>query len=132
MDVPEHRVMAQGYIEEKARRCVETGLDRRAEMWLASQGSNLVPAVLSGMRQIADGNGFSPESPLEGIGISAFYRMLAIIGFRCQGQMLCDTVDGCFLDRMVMKHQVTGMVAHLYNLVEIPLMSSEEPPDEER
>lgn len=126
MDVLEHEVMAQGYIEEKARRCADEGLGERAELWLQSQGRDLVTAVQSGMRQIADGRGFSPESPLEGIGISAFYRMMTIIGFRCAGQELCDTVRGCFLDKMVMKHEVTGMVVHMYNLVEKPQVDGED------
>jgi hypothetical protein len=125
MDEYPHDLTAQGYIEHKASRMAEEGLGERAVAWLRSGGEGLVAVVLDGLRQIQDGCGFSEEQPLTGIGISGFHRMMAILGFRCRQQSLCSMSEEGMLDRMVMQHKVTEMVARMYNLVERPLPQRE-------
>ena len=115
-----HDLTAQGYIEFKATRLVEEGLGDRAMGWLGSGGPRLVEAAQDGLRQIVDGRGFSMDGALTGIGIAGFHRMMAILGFRCRKQSLCSMDEAGILDKMLMQHKVTGIVAQMYNLVDRP------------
>ena len=115
--VSEHDIMAQGYIEGMSEIMTKEGLPTKAIELLNEEDEELVPLVKDGLRQILNEQGFDKESPITGLGITAFYRMMAIIGFGCESQRLLGIDGNKYLDHMVMKHQVTGMDAHLYNQI---------------
>ncbi len=77
-------------------------------------------AVEHGCRQLSYWRGLSADTPLEGIGIDGFYRLVGMFHFRVEQQSLLDTDDdGFFTDEMSIRHIVNGNVITLYNRVPV-------------
>jgi hypothetical protein len=120
LKLPKHDVMSEAYITTKALHFTEEGLGESTTQWLVDEDEELVELVLGGLEMLGGGRGFSRKEPLTGMGIGAFYRMMSIIGFERKFQAVCGSPPGQFLDLLVMEHRITGIVAHMYNLVERP------------
>jgi hypothetical protein len=120
---PEHDVVSEEYIITKALQFMEEGLGESTTQWLVDEDEDLVELVQGGLEMLGCGRGFSRDEPLTGMGIGAFYRMMSIIGFESKFQAIRDSPPGKFLDHLVMEHRVTGMAAHMYNLLERPSVS---------
>jgi hypothetical protein len=77
----------------------------------------LLVTIALGMNQLAQSKGFDELTPLEGIGIEGFYALINVLHFEVSLQALVNQTPKGFLDRMEIKHVITGMPLTLYNLV---------------
>jgi hypothetical protein len=66
--------------------------------------------------QIIDYKGLTFERPLEGIKIHGFYYFMYLFFFERKRQ-IASVVDGFILDKMLMKHSITGDEMWLVNKV---------------
>jgi len=115
---PEHF----GYIHFKAYKYLKIGPDAySAQDALGMPPRGALPSLLAlveqGCRQIVDWRGLSPERPLQGLGINGFYRMIEVFHFKLAEQSATFGDDGSVMDKMTIKHSVTGEQITLYNLV---------------
>ena len=70
----------------------------------------------SGCEQMADCIGYLPEKPLEGLGVGGIYKLIELLHFeRIRVDSSFD--EGYALDKMTLKHSVTGSELILYNRV---------------
>ena len=70
-----------------------------------------------GCLQILEYKGMTPETAFEGLEISGFYRLMELFHYELYQQSLLLTDKEYFLDRMFMKHKMTGTTLILYNKV---------------
>jgi hypothetical protein len=115
---PEHF----GYIHFKAYKYLKIGPDAYSSqdaLGMPPQGAppHLLALVEQGCRQIVDWRGISPETPLQGLGINGFYRLIEVFHFKVVGQSATFGDDDSVMDKMTIKHGVTGEEITLYNLV---------------
>jgi hypothetical protein len=115
------------YLWSKANRYLEIGPKAYREsdffkMPSADWPSSMLDTVRHGMEQICSFHGFSKDTPFEGLGIDGFYALLSTLHFEMEQQMLVSEVDtASFLDKMQMKHRVSGQQIVLYNRVPKPV-----------
>jgi hypothetical protein len=73
--------------------------------------------VRSALQQIVDGKGYTPETPLCGIGVEAFYSMMDVLGFElCYQEARFE--EDFTMDKMVIAHRLTADEVTLFNRVE--------------
>jgi hypothetical protein len=111
------------YIRTKAKRYLEVGPAAYREgdalhMPPASMDEDILKKVESGMRQIIEWRGITPQTAFTGINIDGFYAMMSVLHFKLSSQatVACDKPN-CILDEMTMQHAVTGEQIVLYNEV---------------
>lgn len=116
-----------GYIHYKAFRYLAHGPNkyRKGDFFHLPPiewSSDKLAAVRQGCEQILQWRGLSPESPIEGIGITGFYALLQLFHFKLKKQSALDAAEsGMILDRMEMQHAMNpDDELTLYNLVEAP------------
>ncbi len=111
-----------GYIHYKAY----SYLARGPEAYRQQDGLGMPPedaspdtlAILEkGCRLILEWHGIASERPLKGIGINGFYRLIELFHFDLVVQRATPEKDGTILDKMLIKHVVTGEEMTLYNEV---------------
>lgn len=110
------------YIHFKAYSYLVQGPDAyRAQDALGMPPKGASPFVLAlierGCRQILEWKGIDPRKPLESIGINGFYRLMDLFHFEVVGHSASSSDDGTFLDKMMVRHVVTGEEMILYNRV---------------
>jgi hypothetical protein len=111
-----------GYIHFKAYKYLKLGPDAYSAQDALGMPPNGAPPPLlalveQGCRQIVNWKGLSPERPLQGLGIKGFYRMIEVFHFKVSEQSATFGNDGNVMDKMTIKHSVTGEQIALYNLV---------------
>lgn len=74
--------------------------------------------IKQGCEQILKWRGILPQKPLESIGIQGFYLLTELLHFKVIEQSATSNGDDMILDKMIIKHAVTGEEVILYNLVE--------------
>ena len=110
------------YLHGKAEQYLEKGVESYRnldafEMPPKEWDEEVLDKVRSGMEQIFNLRGHSPESPLEGLGIRGFYALLETFHFELLLQAVVGQDETTFLDEMHMNHQITGQKLTLYNKV---------------
>jgi len=111
-----------GYIHFKAYKYLKIGPNAySAQDALGMPPTGAPPPLLAlveqGCRQIVDWRGISPERPLQGLGIKGFYRLIEVFHFKVIGQSATFLANGSVMDKMTIKHSVTGEEITLFNLV---------------
>lgn len=96
------------YIRTKAQLFSQIGADayRRQDALGEPNGSlsaGDLAAVTTGMEQLAEGRGFSPDHPLEGVCVSASHALTRTLHFRVMAQYARPFVDG-FMDVLRCQH----------------------------
>lgn len=86
---------------------------RPPEDWSADR----LEAVKQGCEQISMWRGLTPNSALEGLGISTFYDMLHLFHFSLKQQSATRLSSGVMLDKMEMQHVMTSELTTLFNEV---------------
>ncbi|MBM4028245.1 MAG: hypothetical protein FJ280_23055 [Planctomycetes bacterium] len=113
-----------GYLVCKAERYLAIGPDkyRKADYFKmppVDSSPETMAAIHRGMEQICQRKGTSRENPFVNLGVHGFHATLATLHFELERQSIEATDGEAILDRMRMKHRVTGMVVELFNKVSI-------------
>ena len=121
---PEH----YGYIHYKAYSYLKKGpaVYRRQDAFgMPSENTplSILSVIEQGCRQIQEWKGITPESPLKGLGINGFYRLIELFHFKVVGQSASFGDDGTVMDKMTIKHAVSDWELTLYNMVNSPAKS---------
>jgi len=111
-----------GYIHFKAYNYVKIGPEAYSDQdafGMPPKGAppHLLALIELGCRQIVDWKGISSDRPLQGLGISGFYRMIEVFHFEMVRQSATFGDDGSVMDKITIKHSVTGEEITLFNLV---------------
>lgn len=111
------------YVRSKARTYCKIGRDKYRlansfQLPDPSWPSEILDAIDDGMKQLLEGRGADEATPIEGIGIEAFYALMETLHFELYQQSAFEAPNG-FLDKMEMRHRVSGMAITLYNLVDV-------------
>lgn len=82
-------------------------------------GARTLDLVMKGMEQLVAGHGFSETDPLNGLGVDGCYALMDTLHFECQLQAVVasDFSAGWILDKLVMRHCVTGLQVTVFNRV---------------
>lgn len=110
------------YIHFKAFSYLKMGTDAyRANDALGMPPENTLPTILAvieqGCRQIVDWRGITQERPLQELGINGFYRLIELFHFVIADQIATFGDNGNVMDKMTIRHGVTGEEITLFNLV---------------
>lgn len=81
-------------------------------------GDDDLEILNSGMKQLVEGKGTIPESPLTGLGIPGFYLLLSTLHFKLHSQQIYEKTANFTVDEMLMQHEMTGQEIVLYNAVD--------------
>jgi len=111
-----------GYIHFKAYSYLkrgQTAYQRQDAVGMPPENAHpsLLATIEQGCRQIVEWRGITPEKPLQDIGIDGFYQLIKLFHFKVAGQSALFGDDGTIMDKMVIKHTVSGEELTLYNMV---------------
>ena len=111
-----------GYIRAKAHTYLKTGPEtyRKIDFFHlppVDWSPELLETVRNGCEQLVRWRGVTPDAPLEDLGIEGFYCLLQLFHFEVDSQASMPGKDRAILDRMQMRHVVTGEEVVLHNLV---------------
>ena len=127
-DIPMETPPEFMYLWSKAKRYLKVGpvayrKNDFFKMPTADWPNSMLAIVQHGMEQICAFQGFSKDTPFQGLGIDGFYALLSTLHFEMVQQKLVGE-DGTdtLLDEMHMKHRVTGQQFVLYNRVPKPVL----------
>jgi hypothetical protein len=113
------------YMQAKAQRYLDVG----PEVYRSDDAFGMPPAdateeeltsVADGLRQLLEGLGLTAATPTAGLGIHGFNCLIETLHFETTTQYLAETHNGFVIDRMDLRHSVTGDTLTLFNKVDYP------------
>lgn len=114
-----------GYIQTKAARFIKVG----AEIYRSSDAfkmprlewelgePDILELLKSGCEQLLENKGLSIDDPIDGLTVSAFYKLLAMFHFKPKARNSKRIGQGVFVDEITFEHEVTGDKTTIFNLV---------------
>lgn len=118
---PGEQAMFNGYIQSKAERLLEYGIEEYSSQDFFSMPSKNFnkeqrEGLLHGCKQLSLGNGLTIEKPMEGVSVAACYALIHSFHFKVIGRKT-HRPDRLFLDELHCEHRMTGFTGALFNLV---------------
>ena len=120
--IPAGAPPAFAYLLFKAERYLKVGPEvYRNDDFFKMPPSNcsepLLAVIKRGMEQISRFRGYSRDKPFTDLGIDGFYALLSTLHFEPEKQSVTLLDEDILLDKMHMRHRVTGQKIVLYNAV---------------
>ncbi len=111
-----------GYCQTKAKLFLKIGPEiYRSQDALGQPQSDLEPEELAdlqkGCRALLEWKGLVADAPLEGIGVSGFFRLMHLFHCETMKEMSNYMSGPGILDKMTVRHQVHGWTMTMYNRV---------------
>ncbi|MBM66502.1 MAG: hypothetical protein CMH55_09740 [Myxococcales bacterium] len=118
---PDEQSFVEGYIQHKAARFLELGLEAYREGDALGRPTEPLEegereGLERGCQELVVGRGFSSENPLTGLSVPDFYRLMDTFHFRVTGKKSQYPKVG-ILDEMRVEHFAASQCGALFNLV---------------